>query len=259
MARETILAIALAMLVSLGGCSGLFPNSGPDEASPTPFGPRSYDQAVENHTGALLEAGQFKLRWVRTTEYPNRTGNSPPITEEFVADIESQQFLVGDELDGHNGVYQSGAWYQSASTMWERVELDNGSLVYRRLPPDAPLTARNYTMSQVRSMAAYSKQFPLERNGTAIFQGQRVTRYTTDDLGPAERCLRISSEVIETVTSASVVALVDRRGIIRKFECRLSGETVTDEAYNERVVMTVTGVGTVEIREPSPLTNQTVG
>lgn len=259
MVRDSVLAIALAVLLSLGGCSGLLPGSEPDEGSPTPFGPRSYDRAVENHTEAVVEAGQFKLRWVRTKEFPNRVVNSPPFTEEYVADVGSQQYLVGSEIEGHNGVYQSGSWYQSGSTTWARMELENGSLVYRRIPSNNSFTARKYTMSQVRSMETFSKQFPLERNGTAIFQGQRVTRYTTDELGPVGRCLQPSPHVVDNVSSAFVAALVDRRGIIRKFECRLSGETVTEERYNERVVMTVTEIGTVEIREPSPLTNQTAG
>lgn len=259
MARDTILAFALAVLLSLGGCSGLLPGGEPADESPTPFGPLSYDQAVENHTEAVVKAGQFKLRWVRTKEFPNRVVNTPPFTEEYVADVESQRFLVGSELEGHNGVYQSGAWYQSGSTTWARMELENGSPVYRRIPSNNSFTARKYTMSQVRSMEAFSKEFPLERDGTAIFQGQRVTRYTTDELGSVGRCLQPSPHVVENVSSAFVVALVDRQGIIRKFECRLSGETITDEQYNESVVITVTGLGTVEIREPSPLTNQTVG
>lgn len=259
MTRDTVLAIALAVLLILGGCSGLLTESEPNEESPTHLGPQSYDQAVENHTEAVVKAGQFQFRWVRTKEFPNRVVNTPPFTEEYVADVESQQYLVGSELEGHNGVYQSGSWYQSGSTTWARMKLENGSLVYRRIPANDSFTARKYTMSKVRSMEAFSKQFPLERNGTAIFQGQRVTRYTTDELGSVGRCLQPSTHVVENVSSAFVVALVDRQGIIRKFECRLSGETITDEQYTESVVMTVTGLGTVEIREPSPLTNQTVG
>lgn len=259
MARDTILAFALAILVSLGGCSGLFPNSGSNEESPTPLGPRTYDQAVENHTESLLEAGQFNLRWERSERFPDRVVNRSPFTTEFVADFESQQFLVGSELEGHNGVYRSGARYQSGNTTWARSEFDNGTTVYRQIPAAGQFTPRNRTLQAVRVVEEYSTQFPLERNGTAIFQGQPVTRYTADRLGPNDHCLLQSSKIVENVTSVAVVALVDDQGFIRKFECRLAGETNLGERIRQRMTWTITMVGVLEIREPRPLINETAG
>lgn len=253
------LAITLTILVVLSGCSGLVPGDGSAAGSPTPFGPQSYDRAVENHGESLREAGQFKVRWVRSVRYPDRVVNGSPGANEVVVDLESEQYLFGEDLEGHNGLYQSGDLYQNGPMTWQRTELENGSTVYRRLPPDNPFSVRNLTRQEIWALENLSKQFPLERNGTAIFQGQRVTRYTTDELGEAESCLFISGYVIENVTSVTVVALVDNRGIIRKFQCELSGETNLGERFSERRLWTVTGIGTVEIRPPSPLVNETRG
>lgn len=259
MVRDAILAIALAILVSLGGCSGLLPGSGTSEESPTSLAPRSYEQAVDNHTEAVVEAGQFKLRWERSERFPDRVVNRSPFTTEFVADFESQQFLVGSKLEGHNGVYQSGARYQSGNTTWARSEFDNGTTVYRQIPAAGQFTPRNRTLQVIRVMEVYSKQFPLERNGTAIFQGQRVIRYTADELGSNEHCLLQSGKIIENVSSVTIVALVDDQGIIRKFECRLAGETNLGERIRQQITWTVTMVGVVEIGEPSQLVNETDG
>lgn len=257
MTENVAVTIALAFLVALSGCSGLVPNGESPDGSPTPAAPVSYDKAVENHTETLHDIGRFKLRLNWSETYPDRVVNAPPFTREFVADIESARYLVGDELEGHNGVYQSGPWYQSGNTSWERIEFDNGSTVYRRLPSDSEVTPRNRTLGEVRVMEELSKQFPLERNGTAIFQGQRVTRYTADELGSSEGCIPGPGPDVENVTSVSVVALVDDRGIIRKFECRITGETITGERIQRRGVWTVTQVGVVEIRAPEQVPSET--
>lgn len=259
MSQGVRIAITLTILVVLSGCSGLVPGDGSAAGSPTPTGSQSYEQVVENHSESLRDAGQFKVRWVRSVQFPDRVVNGSPGSNEVVVDLGSEQYLVGEDLEGHNGIYQSGSLYQNGPTTWQRTELENGSTVYRRVSPDNPFSARNLTRQEIWALENRSKQFPLERNGTAIFQGQRVTRYTADELGTAERCLFISGYVIEHVTSVDVVALVDNRGIIRKFQCELSGETNLGERFTERRLWTVTGIGTVEIRAPSPLVNGTRG
>lgn len=250
MAENVALPFTLAFLVVLSGCSGLIPTGDSTVESATPAAPRSYDEAVENHTETLRDIGRFKLRVNRSETFLDRVVNAPPVTQEYVADTESNRYLVGEELDGHNGVYQSGPWYQAGNTSWERIEFDNGSTIYRRQPSDRPDTPRKLTLSEIRAMEEFSKQFPMERNGTAIFQGQRVTRYTADELGSTDRCIPGLGPDVENVTSVSVVALVDDRGIIRKFKCRITGETITGERGQRRGVWTITLVGIVEIRAP---------
>lgn len=247
----------LAILVVLSGCSGLIPGDGPTEESPTPFAPRSYYDAVESHSATLRESGQLKLRWVRSVTFPDRVVNQSPVSNEMVADFEADQYLMGEGLEAHNGIYQDGAAYQSGSTTWQRRHFDNGSTVYRRVPPDSEFSVRKFILHEIWAMENHSKKFPLERNGTAVFQGQRVTRYTADELGSGERCLFSTPYVIEDVTSVEVVALVDKRGIIRTFECTLSGETNTGERFTERRRWTITGIGVVGIWEPDPLVNET--
>lgn len=257
MAENVAVTITLAFLVALSGCSGLIPNGESADGSPTPDAPRSYDKAVENHTGILRDIGRFKLRLNRSATYPDRVVNAPPFIREFVADIESNRYLVGDELEGHNGVYQSGPWYQSGDTSWRRIGFDNGSTVYRQEPSDSEVTPRNRTLSEVRAMEAFSKRFPLERNGTTIFQGQRVTQYKVDELGSNDRCVLGPGPDVENVTSVTAVALVDDRGIIRMFECRLTGETITGERIHQRGVWTVTLIDVVEIRAPKQVPSET--
>lgn len=255
-------ALMLAFLVVLSGCSGLFPGDTTTEASPTPFAPGSYEEAVENHPTQLREAGQFKLRWVQSVTFPEQVVNRSPVSEVLVADFQSDQYLIGVEsaeerMEPHDGVYSDGSGYQSGSTTWIRRVLENGSTVYQRLPPDNEFSVRKRILFEVLAMENHSKKFPLERNGTADFQGQRVSRYTAHELGSAERCLFESRYIIENVTSVDIVALVDERGIIRKFECRLSGVTITGERVTERRLWTITGIGVVQIREPEPLVNAT--
>lgn len=257
MVRESTIAIALAILLSLGGCSGLFPESEPTEESPTPVVSGPYDEAVTDHSESLRDAGQFKLGWVRSVTFPERVVNRSPVSNEMVADFETDRYLMGQDLEGHNGIYQDGAAYQEGTTTWQRRQLDNGSAVYRRVPPDSGFSVRQSIRREIWAMENHSKKFPLEPNGTAVFQGQRVTRYTADELGSAERCLIDSRYVIEDVTSVEVVALVDENGIIRKFECTLSGETITGEQFTERRLWTIIGIGAVEISEPAPLVNET--
>lgn len=259
MAEDFYISIILTFLLVLSGCSGLLPGGGPVTDSPASLAPRSYDEAVDNHSKSLRDAGQFKLRWVQSVKYPDRVTNRSPIPTEMVADFESDQYLMGEELEGHNGIYQDGAAYQAGNTNWRRRQLDNGTTVYRQMPPDSEFSVRKFILPEIWAMENHSKQFPFERNGTAIFQGQRVTRYTADKLGSAESCLPASQRVIENVTSVKVVALVDERRIIRKFDCTLSGETITGERFTERWLWTVTGIGVVEIREPEPLVNATRG
>lgn len=257
MAENVVLAFTLALLVALSGCSGLVPTGESPDGSPTPTTPQSYDTAVENHTETLKDIGRFKLRSNLSVTYPDRVVNAQPFTREFVADIESNQYLVGDELEGHNGVYQSGPWYQSGNTTWVRNEFDNGSTVYRQEPSDRQVTPLNRTLSEVRAMEVVSKLVPFERNGTAIFQGQRVARYTADDLGSSKGWISGSGPDVEIVTSVTAVALVDDRGIIRKFEYRITGETITGERIQRRGVWTVTLVGVVEIRAPEGVPSET--
>lgn len=257
MAKNVAFTFTLAFLVALSGCSGLIPIGNSPDGSPTPAAQRSYDNAVENHTETLQEIGRFKIQVNRSETFPDRVVNAPPFTQEFVADTESNRYLVGEELDGHNGVYQSGPWYQAGNTSWERIEFDNGSTIYRRHPSDRPDTPRKLTLSEVRAMEAFSTQFPFERNGTAIFQGQRVARYTAGELGSSDGCIPGSGPDVKNVSSVTVVALVDDRGIIRKLECRITGETSTGERVKRRGVWTVTLVGVVEIRAPEGVPSET--
>lgn len=257
MNRDTQFLLMLAFLVFTSGCSGLIPGDNPATDSPTPLDARSFDEAVDSHYGSLRESGRFKLRWVRSVTFPEQAVNRTPQSTEVVVDFGSDRYLLGPDLESQNGIYYSGLRYQEGTTNWQRRELDNGSRIYRRVPPEDPFSVRNYTLARIRSMENFAKQFPLERNGTAVFQGQRVTRYTTDALGPAGRCLLESRYVIENVSSVKVVALVDNRGIIRKFECKLAGETITGERFTERRLWTITGIGVVEIKRPRPLVNET--
>lgn len=249
--------VTLALLVVLSGCAGLVPIGDSPDASPTPAAPRSYAEAVEDHSSTLRDSGQFRLRRVESVTYPDRVTDRSPVATELVADFDADRYLLGDDLEEHNLVYRNGALYQSGSATWQRRHLENGTTVYRRVPPDSELRVRAFVLVELWAMENHSTQFPFERNGTAVFQGQRVTRYTADELGGADRCLLQPPNVLGNVTSVGVVALVDERGIIRQFECTLSGESITGERFTERLRWTVTGIGLVEIRAPAPLVNET--
>jgi hypothetical protein len=257
MLSEARLAVLLATLLLMSGCAGLLPTDGSAAEGPTPSGTRSYDEAVDGHSESLLGSGRFKLRWVRGVQFTGQVINRTPQVTEVVVDFNAERYLLGRELAGQNGIYQSGLRFQEGTTNWQLRELDNGSTVYRRMPPEYPFSIRNYTLARIRAMENFTTQFPLERNGTTVFQGQPVTRYTAEELGSADRCLFESRYVIQNVTAIEVVALVDEQGVIRQFDCTLSGDTITGESFREHRRWTITGIGVVEVRQPDPLVNET--
>lgn len=175
-----------------------------------------------------------------------------------MADLESDQYWFGAELEGHNGVYSDGPIFQSGSLVYQRNERDNGSVVYQRVRPEDPFRLSNLTYNQILIIKRFSLQFPLTRNGMAIFQGQQMTRYTADEMGSAQSCVPpMVRERMEAITDVRVIALVDDAGIVRKFECTLTGELFDGEQYTGRRVLTITGIGTVVVRPPERLVNRT--
>lgn len=256
MARNPISTLFLVLILVTAGCSGLFPSD--DTGSPSSTAPLSYEEAVRNHHDALRAAGQFKIREVTTKDFDDERFERVPLSREVVADLESDQYWFGAELEGHNGVYSDGPVFQSGSLVYQRNERDNGSVVYRRVQPEDPFRVSNLTFDHILIIERISLQFPLNRNGTAIFQGQDMTRYTADEMGSAQSCVpSVVRERVETITDVRVVALVDDAGIVRKFECTMTGELFDGEQYTGRRVLTITGVGNVVVRPPQRLVNRT--
>lgn len=256
MSRNAGPTIGLALLLVTAGCAGLFPGAD-GTATPTPGPPDAYDAAVQNHSEALRSAGQFKLRERIAQEFGEGGIVRPPVTRAVVADLEADQYWMAAELEPVDGVYLDGSLYQSGDAVYRRIERDDAPPVFRRVPPADTAGPRNLSLDSIRIIRAFTRQFPLEPNGTAVFRGERMTRFSADEFGRIDRCIPWLIESVGSVSDVQVTVLVDDRGIIRKFDCRLDGELVSGDPYTERMVWTITGLDAVEVRAPDRLVNET--
>lgn len=280
MARRTLGTLGLAVIVVAAGCSGLVPV--PDEQPPTsrplydvPETPeqtaKTWDSsnspasqafltATANHTSALRTAGGFVIR---ERLYTNT--NRSPFTQSFAANLSADRYWWGIPSAPDDGVYDEGAFYQTGSVVYGRHESSNGTPRYRRVSPPPALTPRKFTLQLVHTIPNASVFFPFERNGTATFDGEEMARYTASEPS-LFGCSGMTGapDRLQNVTEFRATALVDDRGILRRFECILEGYLYTGEFHSERLLRTITQVGTATVIPPDGLpndlsTNQSVG
>jgi len=286
--RSRLAALCLALLAVTAGCSGpLFGSDGagrdpygvpetttaetttarPTTTTPTtttrttPPASLSFLTAVENHSAALRAAGQFVVRYTVRRGVGDPDG-SPGIVQDqrIAADVAADRYWVVVPPGLANGTYDAGLVYQNGTAIYERDELPNGTVVYRRVPEDRERspTVRGLALDWVYNPPNASVRFPFERNGTATFVGEEMARFTAD--APADfGCVVAGSSPggLRNVTTFRATALVDDRGILRRFECVLAGYRHTDHHAVERVTWSITGVGTATVRPPDRLVNGT--
>jgi hypothetical protein len=88
-------------------------------------------------------------------------------------------------------------------------------------------------------------------NGTTVFDGNRVRRYTVRALPGYAR------QKFSSVAEFDVTVLVDRDGIVRLFEYTIRGRTAAGERYEERSRLTVAEVGNTTVPRPTWAGNAT--
>ncbi|PSQ17367.1 hypothetical protein BRD00_07910 [Halobacteriales archaeon QS_8_69_26] len=268
------------------GCSGLFPGGGDSTRTPydvpgttaetdeptappteteTPPASREFRRQVATHDTALRNAGTFVVRKVirrHTGEGPD--DKSAAINRSVVTDLDGDQYWVRGPGEPNDGVYDSGLSYENATGVYQRTRLNNGTVAYRRVPDDRvrPPTPRTEPLRWLRTVPNATVEVPFERNGTATLGGDELARYTATEPGSVS-CLAVVEgftagtppNELQNVTQFSATALVDDRGIVRKFECTLSGHRYTGEKYTERATWTVSEIGTATLRPPERVVN----
>lgn len=285
--RSTAAVLCVALLTVAAGCSGLSPGDGTTTQPPadvpdttpsettatttmtertTPEASRAFRRAVTNHSMSLRAAGQFVVRTTSHAYRGQREANrTSPTNHTHAADLTVDRYWSGVRMDPADGVYDAGLAYQDGTALYHRDELPNGSVVYRRVhdPEEVRPTPRSAVLDWLRTVPNASVHFPFERNGTATFEGKELARYTVTEPGSVG-CLAtdglpggMAPGELRNVTGFNATALVDDRGIVRQFECTLTGYLYTDVRYSERISWTVSGIGTVTLRPPERLVNVT--
>lgn len=276
MAWRTVVGLVLvAALATTAGCGEIL--SGPSETVSTPTRtpysvpeeqrtttqqraqapmPREFDVAARNHSPALRSAGQFVAVTVVHQYRGEGDQNLPPISRVLVADVAADRYWIGAPVDTANRTYASGKFYQTGTATYRRIETSNGTVRYRRADPSP--TPREWSRKSLTTLPNHARQFPFERNGTVTFDGEVMTRYTATALPQGVGCASSSRSRanVQTITTVQVLALVDSRGIIRKFECVYGGYLEGGDRYTERITWTISEVGTPRVEPPATLDNQ---
>jgi hypothetical protein len=256
MVRTALAVACVALLTVTAGCGGLFGADGTTTRDPFGVGPTptatatatpgpgagasaAFRRAVANHTEALRAAGNFTIR--RTLRSgrvidgvePERIGTLGRI------DLDAERYAFGRVGTGTDGAtvesYQNAtAWYRKVDGRWRNFSEGLGG---------GEATPRRIALQRMAAPPNRSARFPLERNGTATFDGEEMARYTATDPG----AFRGRFVDVRTVTSFHATVLVDDRGIVRRFSYGIRGRTVANATVVENETVTVTDVGNTDV------------
>jgi len=273
MALRSVASLGIVVLVVTAGCFGLFP--GPEDPTTTttpsrtpydvpesttgstervtPLASPAFRDATGNHTAALRDAGRFVVR-----ERTLIGSESNPHERSFAVDLDAGRYWWNPPPDPAAGVYDEGDLYQNDTGVYERIHRDDGTVRYRQISNVSGQTPRNFSIQLARNTREIGVLFPFVRNGTATFEGEEMARFTATE--PSEfGCTAVTTYVegLQNVTAFLAVALVDDRGIVRKFECRIEGHLYTGDRHSVRVERTISEVGTASVRPPDLAPNET--
>lgn len=284
MTRSLAAAVCVAALVVTAGCGGIaLDGDAPDRtttASPTrdtfdvpertardranatatttatPAAAPAYRRAVANHSRVLREAGGFVFAESVERDHGGHRNSTPPITRVVAADLDADRYWFDVDFSATNRRAEAGQLYQDGEAVYRRDGTANGTPVYRRVEDVEPrITPRKVALNHLRRVENLSVLIALERNGTATVGGEPVARYTASDPGQ----FRGQFADLRTVTEFGATALVDDRGIVRRFRYEIEGELYTGDRYAERGRWRIDRVGNVTVRPPARLTNATDG
>lgn len=282
MVRRPFVAILIALLVLTAGCSGLFPGGDETTREPTrepyavpetrqpptsttattvtPRASANFREAVRNHSDALRSAGQFVMRerLYRKTQYLGQGGDvfTSRVNQSFAADLAADRYWFGLASTPADGVYDSGAAYQNETGVYQRVTDTDGTVRYRRVPGREP-TPREWAQDRLNYLPNVTVLLPFERDGSVTVDGEEMARYTASEPPYFDSCPLWPSIDFRNVTAFRATAVVDDRGVVRRFECVVSGYVSADTRVTIRVDWTVTEVGTATVRPPDRSANAT--
>lgn len=286
MPRPRLAAVCLALLVATAGCGGV-PDSGDGTRDPygvpstetplttgtsaetvvppreatgtptttdpsTPLPSQAFQRAIENHSEALLAAGNFTLRREQVLARWSRNATPPSDATEprvlvVAADLDADRYRLwaGPEPNESDGDALFEWRYQNGTGVYVPRESPDGDREYVAVGERDGPVPRTVALGMGRGIGNATLRVPLEANGTTTFRGVPVTRYVATERGALS-----GRTSIRNVTAFRATVLVDDRGVIRKFEYVLRGVLYTDRHYLERFSLTITGVGNTTVRPP---------
>lgn len=282
---NVLAALGLALLATTAGCSAPLlgdgtstrteyevpettatteePTEPPTETTTPPTASPAFRSAVATHDSALRAAGEFELvksNW----EYRGARPDERPPNRTVAADLARGRYWSGGSGEPDAGASTAGSVYQNGTAVYNRVELDNGTIAYRLVPEDRerPPTPRMEAVGWLRSVPNRSVLIPFERNGTVTLDGEELVRFTATEPGPIG-CLGGGGTPaygtypgeLRNLTRFHATALVDDRGIVRRYECVMTGILYTGDRYTVRTAWSVTAVGTTTYRAPERTVN----
>jgi hypothetical protein len=258
MRRRAVAAVAVGLLTLTAGCGGVLSGDGgvrtPYDVSPTPtptptVAPgatvsRSLAVTLSEQESRLRTAGGYTLRLNQTDAGSNGTLTNTYRVER--ADERGSIRVVVDDPDEPNAsmrvVFRGDAAFVARRTAADgdgRVRNVTGSI----------RTPTNVSVDVFGAVATDLLRSGLERNGTAVFDGEEMARYTAS--GPTE-----APPSAMDPTEFRATLLVDD-GFVRVYEWRTVRRTDDDERLTFRGRLELTAVGDTAVDTPAWVANAT--
>jgi hypothetical protein len=268
--RRPIAVACVALLTVAAGCGGVLGGDGtatrePYDVAPTPTpaatetreppqASAAFREAVANHARALRAAGNVTVSRTETVGFVRVGGGEAPDTQSFRAraDFDAGRYTLGSE-SLHEGDRFAVLFYQNATGAYHRARLDPGGAFRTYTVGPGTVTPLRSVTETVEFVGNRSVEFGFERNGTATVDGEEMARFTADDPGP----FRGRFVDVEAVGDFEATALVDDRGIVRRFSYVLQGELDAEGLYVETLAVEFDGVGTTTVPTLDGVANAT--
>jgi len=256
MTRRTVGLFALACLLALAGCNGATGpattaaptdanatvSATPEPSAPVYQPPLSATTVLDEHEGALADAGTFAYQQNTTV----RVGASGRIAQ--VTNVSAAVDLGGDRaLVLQNASFQGETVaFGNASVGYERIETGDGPR-YRR----APRNLTNPAFYARPPIGRLLRGLNYTHQGTETRDGTTVSTYAvdgTDALTPADHGLGVIPPA--NVTDVRSRLVVGEDGRIESFAYRATG-TVDGRELRYTVSVGWGGVGSTTVTEPA--------
>jgi hypothetical protein len=264
MSRPALAVVGVVLVVATAGCGAVRPGAdaardpyavpatgtttatatatGTTTATGTVLAPDDLAGRLRSQADLLRSAGSYTLQFDRAVSVDGDLGN-----------FRNETYRV-------DGRERAGTYFlrflRGQRTGLSTVSVYRGDGVFRikRTPPlgddarfaslvDPEKSPENRSVSVLRREAEDLRGVALEPNGTAVFEGEEMQRYTAEGVGSV-------SAPAENYSDYRVVVLVDGRGLVRMVDERLVRTSEGGVRYVTQVRLAVTGVGSTTVPPP---------
>lgn len=240
MTRRTVALLALTVMIGLSGCSGLFGGQGtPTPSQPVHDAPLDGQRVLEMHDSALTAAGSFRYQRNETarlhTERSLMTSHNQTVQANLTADTLRSRADVS--LQPERDTYATGG------TVYQRQATAAGVEYVR-----SEVNATTYTRAAIDG---YFAGLEFSKAGTSTVDGVTVDRYTVTKPSQIEPSAHNTALVsADNITSISATVDIDRQGVIRAFDYRVTGRNAVGDRVTHSLSVRYTDVGSTTVPEP---------